>query len=191
MAAPVAVDHARLAVGEPLAGALQAGVRQLGVRGGADGPGRQHPVEAVDDGREVHLRLARARQPELGDVGQPEPVGGLGAERPPHEVGRGLGDLPRVGAPPLRPPQVRDDAALLGHELAHLALPARYPALREAPVDVAVAARAPGALELLDDRGARLGPLVGRGGRRAGVVVAGRGDAEPRGQAAQRMLPLM
>ncbi len=56
-------------------------------------------------------------------------------------------------------------------------------------MDVAVAARAPGALELLDDRRARLGPLVGRGGRGPGVVVAGRGDAEPRGQTAQRIRP--
>ena len=66
-------------------------------------PGHRAPVEAVDHRAQVAL-LAR-REPELGDVGdpqlvgrrRPEPVGAVGAQR---QVRRGGRDLAGVAAPP-------------------------------------------------------------------------------------------
>lgn len=71
-------------------------VRQCLVRVPPDRPGDGHPVEAVDDGAQVDL-LAR-REPELGDIGEPQLVERQGVEVPAHEVWRGGGDLALVGA---------------------------------------------------------------------------------------------
>ena len=47
-----------------------------------DRPGDGHPVEAVDYRAQVDLLAAR--EPELGDVGEPQPVGLVGVEIPVH-----------------------------------------------------------------------------------------------------------
>lgn len=61
-----------------------------------DRPGDEHPAEAVDDLAQVELLAAR--EPELGDVGEPQQVGLVGVEIPVHEVLRRLVDLAGVGA---------------------------------------------------------------------------------------------
>ena len=61
-----------------------------------DRPGDGHPAEAVDDRAQVDLLAAR--EPELGDVGEPQQVGLVGVEIPVYEVLRRLGDLAGVGA---------------------------------------------------------------------------------------------
>ena len=61
-----------------------------------DRPGDEHPAEAVDDRAQVDLLAAW--EPELGDVGEPQPVELVGVEIPVHEVLRRLGDLAGVGA---------------------------------------------------------------------------------------------
>lgn len=61
-----------------------------------DRPGDEHPAEAVDDRAQVDL--LGAREPELGDVGEPQQVGLVGVEIPVHEVLQRLVDLAGVGA---------------------------------------------------------------------------------------------
>ena len=61
-----------------------------------DRPGDGHPVEAVDDRAQVDLLAAR--EPELGDVGEPQQVGLVGEGIPVYEVLRRLVDLAGVGA---------------------------------------------------------------------------------------------
>lgn len=61
-----------------------------------DRSGDEHPDEAVDDRAQVDLLAAR--EPELGDVGEPQQVGLVGVEIPVYEVLRRLVDLAGVGA---------------------------------------------------------------------------------------------
>lgn len=61
-----------------------------------DRPGDEHPAEAVDDRAQVDLLAAR--EPKLGDVGEPQQVGLVGVEIPVYEVLRRLVDLAGVGA---------------------------------------------------------------------------------------------
>lgn len=61
-----------------------------------DRSGDEHPSEAVDDRAQVDLLAAR--EPELGDVGEPQQVGLVGVEIPVYEVLRRLVDLAGVGA---------------------------------------------------------------------------------------------
>lgn len=60
-----------------------------------DRSGDEHPAEAVDDRAQVDLLAAR--EPELGDVGDPQQVGLVGVEIPVYEVLRRLVDLAGVG----------------------------------------------------------------------------------------------
>ena len=117
VAPPVAVDHGGLARPERCARLLEHRVGHLGVGPLPYRPGDRHPVEAVDHGTQVRLA---GRDPELRHVGEPEPVGGVGAEVARDEVPRGVPDLPLVRVVPAPLPGVGDDAALLGHELPHL-----------------------------------------------------------------------
>ena len=187
--AAVGVDPGRLARRQRRAGAREARVRQLRVGRGGDRPRRQAAVEAVQHGREVDLGLPRGRQAELGDVGEPQEVRQAGAEVARDQVGRRVGHLPGVAAPPPRTPEPRDLEPLLAHEAAHGPLAARDAAGREPHAQVAVAARAADGLELLGERRPRLGPPVrGRRGPPR-VVVARRRDREPRCQRAQGIRP--
>lgn len=61
-----------------------------------DRPGDEHPAEAVD--HRAQVGFLAAREPELSDVGEPQPVGLVGVEIPVHEVLWRLGDLAGVGA---------------------------------------------------------------------------------------------
>ena len=61
-----------------------------------DRSGDEHPSEAVDDRAQVDLLAAR--EPELGDVGEPQQVVLVGVEIPVYEVLRRLVDLAGVGA---------------------------------------------------------------------------------------------
>ena len=105
MAAAVRVDLGMVALAEPLARAVQRRVGHLGVGRRGDRPAQRHAVEAVHDGREVHLAGGDA---ELGHVGDPQLVGLAGMEVVPaplvaqQVLGR-LGYLALVGAvaPPL------------------------------------------------------------------------------------------
>ena len=137
VAAPVRVDRRAPARRPRRAGLEQARVREALVGVQPDRPGDGHPVEAVDDRAQVDLLAAR--EPELGDVGEPQPVGLVGAEFPVHEVLRRLGDLADVGAVAPGASLVVDDLeALLAHYAAH-ALLARLDALAaEARPDGAV-----------------------------------------------------
>lgn len=117
-AAAVGVDERGGALRPRLERREKAGVGERLVRVPADRPADGHAVEAVHDGAEVDLRPGR--QPELGDVGQPQAVGRRGPEVPPHEVGRGLGDLAGVGAvAPAAPARVDEAQALLAHRPPH------------------------------------------------------------------------
>ena len=78
VAAAVAVDGRRLTGCQRPAGRLERGVGQPRRGVPADRPRDGPAVEAVDDGRRVALRPAG--QPELRDVGDPQLVGGRGAE---------------------------------------------------------------------------------------------------------------
>ena len=95
VASTVRVDDRRLAGPERGARGLEHPVGQCGVGARADRPGDRHAVVAVDDRRQVHL--AR-RDPELGDVRDPQPVRVRGVEVPVHEIGRRAADLAFVGA---------------------------------------------------------------------------------------------
>ena len=112
MAAAIGVADRVLAGEKRGAGALQARVRQGRVRAGGDRPRYQGPVEAV----EGEDRSRSSTGAELGDVGQPEPVRGVGMEAALDQVVRRIGDLACVRAVPLGPLQVDDAAALLAHE---------------------------------------------------------------------------
>ncbi len=177
VAPPVAVDHGGLARPERCARLLEHRVGHLGVGPLPYRPGDRHPVEAVDHGTQVRLA---GRDPELRHVGEPEPVGGVGAEVARDEVPRGVPDLPLVRVVPAPLPGVGDDAALLGHELPHLlagyadgVLPLAQPL-----ADVAVPPAPAHQLELLPD--GRAGPGVGVRALGPGpqVVVAARRDAQ-------------
>lgn len=85
VAATVGMDDWFLAVLERGACVGEHAVGQRRVRAGADRPGDRHAVVAVDDRRQVHL--AR-RDPELGDVRDPQLVRVRGVEVPVHEIGR-------------------------------------------------------------------------------------------------------
>lgn len=116
MDAAVRVQDRAVPVAFPAAGAKQAAVGELGARAGAHRPGDELAVEAVEDWREVALA---ARKAELGDVGEPEHVGGVGVEVPLDEVGRSIRCLSRVRAvfPCLL--EVDDPAALFCHQPSH------------------------------------------------------------------------
>ena len=174
MAAAIGVADRVLAGEKRGAGALQARVRQGRVRAGGDRPRYQGPVEAVEDRRQIAFA---AREPELGDVGQPEPVRGVGMEAALDQVVRRIGDLACVRAVPLGPLQVDDAAALLAHEapydlLGHDdgILPVAEPA-----GDVAVAPRTVGGLEYLDDSPPHAGVLVPARNRGALVLIGALG----------------
>lgn len=160
VATAVRVDR-RAGAGRPgRKGLEQARVREALVGVQPDRPSDGNPVEAVDDRAQVDLPAAR--EPELGDVGEPQPVGLVGAEPPVHEVLRRLGDLADVGAVAPGAPLVVDDLeALLAHHAAH-ALLARLDALAaEARPDGAVA---PAAGPLAEDAH-HVGAYVGEGSR--------------------------
>lgn len=76
-----------------LDGGIQHGVDQLSVRTGSAGPADHHSIEAVDDGREVHLA---SRDLELRDVREPFLVGDRGLEVAVYEVLRRWTDLAKV-----------------------------------------------------------------------------------------------
>ncbi len=95
VAAPVGVDDRMLAGLEGGACPFEHAVGQAGVRAGADAPGDGHAVEAVDDRAEIDLAVLGA---ELGDVGDPQPVGRPGMEVPLDEVGGRGRVLARVRA---------------------------------------------------------------------------------------------
>ena len=95
----IRVDDRRLAGPERGARGLEHPVGQCGVGARADRPGDRHAVVAVDDRRQVHL--AR-RDPELGDVRDPQLVRVRGVEVPVHEIGRRAADLAFVGTVALR-----------------------------------------------------------------------------------------
>lgn len=94
MTAPVRVDDGMLAVLEGGACLLEHGVGQFGRRAGADAPCHGHAVVAVDDRAEACLSFADA---ELGDVGDPQPVGRFGVETAIGKVGGRRAVLARIG----------------------------------------------------------------------------------------------
>ena len=167
VAAPVRVDRRAHPRRPRRAGLEQARVREALVGVQPDRPGDGHPVEAVDDRAQVDLLAAR--EPELGDVGEPQPVGLVGAEPPVHEVLRRLGDLAGVGAVAPGAPLVVDDLeALLAHHAGH--------ALLAGPDALAAQARPDGAVPpapraLAEDAHHAVAYV--------GVAVARRGDAGP------------
>ena len=96
MAAPIGVNHRPVSsFGHCLDGCIQHRVDQLGVRTGPNGPADDHSIEAVDDGREVHLA---SRDLELRDVREPFLVGDRGLEVAVDEVLRRWTDLARYDA---------------------------------------------------------------------------------------------
>lgn len=167
VAAPVRVDRRARARRPRHAGLEQARVREALVGVQPDRPGDWHPVEAVDDRAQVDLLAAR--EPELGDVGEPQPVGLVGAELPVHEVLRRLGDLAGVGAVAPGAPLVVDDLeALLAHHAGHAFLAGADALASQARPDGAVP---PAARALAED--------AHHAAAYVGVAVARRGDAGP------------
>ena len=123
VAAAVAVDGRRLAGRQHPAGRLERGIGQPRRGVPADRPRDGPAVEAVDDGRQVALRPAG--QPELRDVGDPQLVGGRGAEvvRPvlaQRQVRLGGGRLPGVAAPPAAAAPPRGEPLLAHQPADHL-----------------------------------------------------------------------
>ena len=73
MPSAVRVDYRPVSgIGHRFNGCIQHGVDQLSIRARANGPAHHHPVEAIDDRRQV--QLAR-RYLELRDVRQPFLIG--------------------------------------------------------------------------------------------------------------------
>ena len=167
MAAPVRVDRRARPRRPGRAGLEQARVREALVGVQPDRPGDGHPVEAVDDRAQVDLLAAR--EPELGDVGEPQPVGLVGVEIPVHEVLRRLGDLAGVGAVAPGAPLVVDDLeALLAHHAGHALLAGADALAAQARPDGAVP---PAPRALAEDAHHAVAYV--------GVAVARRGDAGP------------
>ena len=167
VATPVRVDRRAPARRPRRAGLEQARVREALVGVQPDRPGDGHPVEAVDDRAQVDLLAAR--EPELGDVGEPQPVGLVGVEIPVHEVLRRLGDLAGVGAVAPGAPLVVDDLeALLAHHAGHALLAGADALAAQARPDGAVP---PAPRALAEDAHHAVAYV--------GVAVARRGDAGP------------
>jgi len=99
VASTVRVDDRRLAGLERGARGLEHPVGHCGVGARADRPGDRHAVVAVDDRRQVYL--AR-RDPELGDVRDPQLVRVRGVEVAIHEIGGRAADLALVRGVALR-----------------------------------------------------------------------------------------
>ena len=94
MAAPIGVNRRPVSrFGHCLDGCIQHRVDQPSVRTGPSGPVDDHSIEAVDDGREVHLA---SRDLELRDVGEPFLVRDCGLEVAVDEVLRRWTDLAKV-----------------------------------------------------------------------------------------------
>lgn len=132
----------------------------------------------------------RRRGLELRDVGEPRLVRRIGVEVPVHEALRHLRHLADVRAVPALPLVVKDDEALVGHELADLLLAdgdAVVPV--HLLVDVAIAPGRVGARELLADRGAGGCALVGFAEALAVMVVGATLDPRRVEQRLQREGP--
>ena len=134
VASMVRVDDRRLAGLERGARGLEHPVGQCGVGARADRPGGRHAVVAVDDRRQVHL--AR-RDPELGDVRDPQLVRVRGVEVSVHEIGGRAADLALVHGPERAVVRAARDADLAFEPVGDRAAP-----------DTAFAGR-----ELVDPRG--------------------------------------
>jgi hypothetical protein len=101
----VGIDH-------HLDGRIQHRVDALSVWMRPNGPADDQAIEAVDDGREVHLA---GRDLELGDVGEPLLVRRCGVEVAIDEILGRWTDPSRIGAIPT-PRWLGDDQALLFHQ---------------------------------------------------------------------------
>lgn len=108
-------DWSLIPVGHGANGCIQHAVDETRIGLGSDGPADHHAVEAVDDGRKVHL--AR-RDLELGDVCQPFYIRRFCMEVAIDQVlGRGA-DFSKIG---FKPPSTRpgDNQLLLLHQALH------------------------------------------------------------------------
>ena len=164
------MHHRPLAFGKGPACGLQAVVRESRVGARADRSRRKPAVEAIQYGREVDLA---ARQPELGYVGQPQPVRRVGAELSADQVFRRLGYLSLVRAVFGALLRIGDRQALLAHQrpddlLGHyFRVVARSRLVRDVPVS----ARVVGRLECSAHADAKLGIFVGPLQRPALVLI--------------------
>ncbi|MPN27915.1 hypothetical protein SDC9_175349 [bioreactor metagenome] len=112
------MDHWSIAcLCDGLDGCIQHGVDQLCIRTRADGPAHHHPVEAIDDRRQVDLAC---RDLELRDVGQPFLVGGCCLEVTVDDVLWCRADLAQVRRIPTPLGFCNDQALLLHQPLYHL-----------------------------------------------------------------------
>ena len=112
MGSPIRMDDwLLLAVSHGPNGCIQHGVDEARIWLGSDGPTDDHAVNAVDDGRKVHL--AR-RYLEPGDVCQPSHVRRVCMEVAIEQVLRRWTDLSQLGS---KPPTTRpgNDQLLLLH----------------------------------------------------------------------------
>lgn len=159
MAPAVAVHHGARPLPPGREGVEQRPVGERGRGPGADPPAGGAAVVAVHHGAQVDLAGGHA---ELGDVGDPQLVGGRRREVPGHQVRRGRRDLPLVGAPPPAPPPVVDHLEpLLPHQPAHDLLGRAPPLAAQARPYRAVAPVAAALLEQLPHPPAQGGVLVG------------------------------
>lgn len=159
VAPAVAVHHGARPLPPGREGVEQRPVGERGRGPGADPPAGGAAVVAVHHGAQVDLAGGHA---ELGDVGDPQLVGGRRREVPGHQVRRGRRDLPLVGAPPPAPPPVVDHLEpLLPHQPAHDLLGRAPPLAAQARPYRAVAPVAAALLEQLPHPPAQGGVLVG------------------------------
>lgn len=159
MPSAVGMDHGSVGCfRHRLYGGIQHGVDQFSVWARANGPAHHHPVEAIDDRRQVDLTR---RYLELRDVGEPFLVGGCSLEVTVDDVLWCRADLAQVRRIPSPLGFCNDYALLLHQPLYHLfGDRALLPSQRG--LQPAVAAAAVVRLEDFSDRTTRREVLVAR-----------------------------
>lgn len=106
-----------VALGHRLDGCIEHRVDEFSVRARPDGPADDQAIEAVDDGRQVHLA---GRDLELCDVGEPLLVRGRCLEVAMDEVLGRWTDLAQIGPVPSTLWLGNEQALLLHQSLNHL-----------------------------------------------------------------------